>query len=81
MNKDIIELLMKRLVVKPINTEENIEDEIYNISYDIGLIINKEFKDTLNISKKIIAMQMTKLTDLKNIESQYMNYDIVYPSY
>jgi len=81
MNKDIIDLLMKRLVVKPVNTSINIEDEVLDISSTIGFILNNEFKDMFNVSKKILALQLNKLTHLKNIETQYMNYDIVYPSY
>lgn len=75
-NNDIIEFLIECLVISKLN-ENNNEIEKKKENKDI---FDKSIKNTISLSNKMIDYKLDKLTDIKIMENDYANFNLIYSS-
>ena len=75
-NNDIIEFLIECLVISKLN-ESNNEIEKKKENKDI---FDKSIKNTISLSNKMIDYKLDKLTDIKIMENDYANFNLIYSS-
>ena len=71
-NNDIIEFLIECLVISKLSEHSD------NTKKTNRSILNKSFKNTLSLSKKMLDIQLDKLIDVKIMENDYSNYNMIY---
>jgi len=74
-NNDIIEFLIECLVISKLNDKDKIEKKKENID-----IFDKSIKNTINLNNKMIDYKLDKLTDIKIMENDYANFNLIYSS-
>lgn len=76
-NNDIIEFLIECLVISKLNESNNNEIEKKKENKDI---FDKSIKNTISLSNKMIDYKLDKLTDIKIMENDYANFNLIYSS-
>jgi hypothetical protein len=72
-NNDIIEFLIECLVISKLSEHSD------NTKKANRSILNKSFKNTLSLRKKMLDIQLLdKLIDVKLMENDYSNYNMTY---
>lgn len=66
---DIIEFLIECLVISKLTGSNNIE---------INQNFKRKFRNTLRLSSRLIDIRMEKLINVKQLEKDYLNFDLVY---
>ena len=66
---DIIEFLIECLVISKLGGIDNVQ---------INSNFRKKFKNSLRISHRLIDIKMEKLINVKQLEKDYSNFDLVY---
>jgi len=74
-NNDIIKFLIECLVISKLNDKDKIEKKKENID-----IFDKSIKNTINLNNKMIDYKLDKLTDIKIMENDYANFNLIYSS-
>ena len=69
-NYDIIEFLIECIVISKLNDNKN--RTIEN---------NHSLKNKLHFGKKVLDLKLDKLTDIKLMENEYTNYNIIFSNY
>ena len=72
-NNDIIEFLIECLVISKLAGSNTIP-----ACSNKTKLFNRNFRNTINLSRKMIDIHLDKLVDIETMEKEYNNFDMVY---
>ena len=70
-SNDIIEFLIECLVISKLSSSQKFNTNIQNKKF------KRKFRSTIHLSKRLIDIKLDKLIDIKNMENDYDNFNLM----